>query len=164
MTYEQTGRPFISGSLLRHIDSHFSGRDEVFYARYMDDFIFFTRTRWHLRRAIRSLHDFFDLGGFDTHPDKTQIGKIEQGFDWLGIWYARDGPRIAPRAEQNHRERLARLYEQARYRKLSGTETEALVREYEARWRRWAVGILSNAQPPDDYVDLASSRGRGWIL
>nr|WP_154325406.1 reverse transcriptase domain-containing protein [Pantoea sp. 201603H] len=141
--------PLIGGSLLRHIDSHFGGRDEVFYARYMDDFIFFTRTRWHLRRAIRSLHDFFDLGGFDTHPDKTQIGRIEQGFDWLGIWYAREGPRIAPRAEQNHRERLARLYEQARYRRLSKAETDALVREYETRWNRWAVGILSYAWPPD---------------
>lgn len=136
--------PLVGGSLLRHIDSCFSGRDTLFYARYMDDFIIFTKTRWHLRKAIKTLHDFFDLGGFETHPDKTQVGRMEHGFDWLGIWYSRDGPRIAPRAMQNYRERIARLYEQAKHRRLSLTETEGLVREYEARWMNWASRHLGS--------------------
>jgi hypothetical protein len=90
--------PLIGGSVLRHVDNYFATREEIFYARYMDDFIFFTQTRWHLRKAIKRLHEFFDLGGLETHPDKTQLGKIEKGFDWLGIWYAPEGPRIAPRS------------------------------------------------------------------
>lgn len=105
----------------------------------MDDFIFFTKKRWHLRKAIKRLHEFFDLGGFETHPDKTQLGKIEHGFDWLGLWYAPEGPRIAPRAIENHRAHIARLYEQAYRRKLSKTETEIRGREYEARWMTWAI-------------------------
>lgn len=76
--------PLIGGSLLQHVDDYFAAREEMFYARYMDDFIFFTKTRWHLRKAIKSLHNFFGLGGFETHPDKTQLGKIDKGFDWLG--------------------------------------------------------------------------------
>lgn len=128
----------IGGSLLRHVDQYFATSEELFYARYMDDFIFFTKTRWHLRKAIKRQHEFFDVGGFETHPDKTQLGRIQNGFDWPGIWYVREGPRIAPRAEQNHRERIARLYEQARMRKLSKAETEWRVREYEARWMVWA--------------------------
>ncbi len=130
--------PLIGGSLLRHVDSYFGGRENLFYARYMDDFIIFTQTRWHLRKAIKRLYEFFDLGGFETHPDKTQLGRIDNGFDWLGIWYAPEGPRIAPRAIENHRERIARLYEQARLRKLSKAETDNRVREYETRWLSWA--------------------------
>ncbi|HIE1061100.1 TPA: reverse transcriptase domain-containing protein [Serratia marcescens] len=133
--------PLIGGSLLWHIDLYFAARAELFYARYMDDFILLAKTRWHLRKAVKSLHQYFDLGGFETHPDKTQLGKIEQGFDWLGIAYSPLGPRISPRALENHRERLARLYEQARYRRLSKTETDALVREYEARWVKWAAAL-----------------------
>lgn len=120
-------------------------REDLFYARYRDDFIIFTQAQWHLRKAIKRLHEFFDLGGFEAHPDKTQLGRIERGFDWLGVWYAPEGPRIAPRAIENHRERVARLYEQARYRKLSKTETELRVREYEAWWRTWAKYLLQNA-------------------
>ncbi|WP_024485529.1 reverse transcriptase domain-containing protein [Serratia fonticola] len=60
-------------------------REDLFYARYRDDFIIFTQTRWHLRKAIKRLHEFFDLGGFEAHPDKTQLGRIERGFDWLGV-------------------------------------------------------------------------------
>ncbi|WP_420284047.1 reverse transcriptase domain-containing protein [Serratia liquefaciens] len=130
--------PMIGGSLLRHVDSYFATREELFYARYMDDFIFFTKTRWYLRKTIKSLYEFFDLGGFETHPDKTQLGRMENGFDWLGVWYAPEGPRIAPRAIENHREHIARLYEQARLRKLSKAETDKRVREYESRWMNWA--------------------------
>jgi hypothetical protein len=135
--------PLIGGSLLRHVDHYFATREELFYARYMDDFIFFTKTSWHLRKAITSLHEFFDLGGFKAHPDKTQLGKIEKGFDRLGVWYSPLGPRIAPRALENHRARVARLYEQARYRGLSSTETEIRVREYEVRWMTWAERMLA---------------------
>lgn len=137
--------PLVGGSLLRHVDGHFASREDVFYARYMDDFIFFTKTRWHLRKAIKSLHEFFELGGFETHPDKTQLGRIGTGFDWLGIAYSQQGPRIAPRAVEHHRERIARLYEQARIRKLSSTETENRVREYQARWINWANRHLALA-------------------
>ncbi|MFQ0829260.1 reverse transcriptase domain-containing protein [Serratia fonticola] len=136
--------PLIGGSLLRHVDCYFATREEMFYARYMDDFIFFTKKRWHLRKAIKRLHEFFDVGGFETHPDKTQLGRIEHGFDWLGLWYAPEGPRIAPRAIENHRERIARLYEQARMRKLSKAETDLRVREYETRWMSWAKHLLNN--------------------
>lgn len=135
--------PLIGGSLLRHVDGYFGGREDLFYSLYMDDFIIFTQTRWHLRKAIARLHEFFDLGGVEAHPDKTQMGRMEHGFDWLGLWYAPEGPRIAPRAIENHRTRVARLYEQARHRRLTSAGAEVLVREYEARWITWAERMLA---------------------
>lgn len=135
--------PLIGGSLLRHLDGHFGLNKRIFYARYMDDFLFFTTTRWQLRRCVRELHDYFDTGGFQTHPDKTQTGKIEHGFDWLGLWYAPGGTRIADRAINNHRERRARLQEQARWRGLSEADTAERVRAYEHRWTLWAELLLA---------------------
>lgn len=53
----------------------------------MDEILLLTRPRWQLRRAIRQLAEFFDLSGFERHPEKTQTGRISHGFDWLGIWF-----------------------------------------------------------------------------
>ncbi|CAI1839940.1 Uncharacterised protein [Serratia quinivorans] len=109
----------------------------------MDDFLVFTRTRWQLRRCVKGLHEFFNLGGFETHPDKTQLGRIEQDFGWLGVQFSTAGITIAPRALENHRAQRVRLYEQARRQRLSLTEAEARVRAYEARWILWAEGMLN---------------------
>lgn len=136
--------PMIGASLLHHVDSYFNAQEGAFYVRYMDDFVVLTRTRWQLRRCVKRLHEFFNWGGFEAHPDKTQLGRIEHGFDWLGVWFTPTGTTIAPRALENHRARRARLYEQARRQKLSPTETELRVRTYETRWTIWAEGMLRN--------------------
>jgi len=79
--------PLIGGSLLHHRDSDFASlrTEDYFYVRYMDDFLLFTRTHWQLRRGISRLANYFNLSGFVRHPDKTQTGKIDRGFDWMGI-------------------------------------------------------------------------------
>lgn len=53
---------------------------------------------WLIRNAI----PFFNLTGFECHPDKAQPGKIPQGFDWPGVWFTDNGATgIAPRAKEN---------------------------------------------------------------
>lgn len=70
-------RPLIGAALLHHIDGDFASlnQEDNFYARYMGDFVLLTRTRWQLRRGIVRLADYFDAGGFERHPDKTQTGR-----------------------------------------------------------------------------------------
>ncbi|MBS1204912.1 MAG: transposase [Proteobacteria bacterium] len=63
--------------------------------RYMDDFLLLTRLRWQLRQGIARLAEYFDTGGFERHPDKTQTGRVCSGFDWLGIWFGSAGVSIA---------------------------------------------------------------------
>lgn len=142
--------PLLGASLLRHIDGYYRSLnpDEVFYVRYMDDFLLFTRTRWQLRRGVARLAEFFDLSGFERHPDKTQTGRIQHGFDWLGVWFGTNGATIAPRAVNNHRERRVRLYEQARRRGKSHEEATMRVRAYDARWNRWAEGMQAVGHMP----------------
>lgn len=134
--------PLMGAALLYHVDCHFALLEGIFYARYMDDFVLLTRTRWQLRRCVKQLHEFFNLGGFEAHRDKTQLGRIEHGFDWLGVWFTPTGTSIAPRALENHCAQRLRLYEQARRRGLSVTETAARVQAYEARWNIWAMQML----------------------
>ena len=134
--------PLIGAALLHHIDSYFAASDEVFYVRYMDDFLLLSPTRWGLRRAIARMQTFFNQSGFTCHPDKTQLGRREKGFDWLGIWFAPDGPTIAPRALQNHRDRCVRLYEQARLRGPSDQDASKRVQAYRTRWDNWANSFL----------------------
>lgn len=155
--------PLIGGTLLRHIDGYFESlpTENIYYARYMDDFLLFTRSRWHLRRQICILAEFFNCSGFERHPDKTQTGKITNGFDWLGIWFGADGPSIAPRALENHRERQMRLYEQVRRAGKTPAEIEMRMQMYEARWRKWADSILVAAGCNDrstEKNDKASAR------
>ncbi|WP_231748320.1 reverse transcriptase domain-containing protein [Burkholderia sp. ABCPW 14] len=142
--------PLIGGSLLHHIDGYYRSQSphELFYVRYMDDFLLLARSRWTLRRSIARLAEFFNFSGFERHPDKTQTGRLEKGFDWLGVWFGAEGPAISPRALNNHHERCLRLYEQARRRGASHFEAAARVQAYETRWKSWAHGLLRVCSPP----------------
>lgn len=107
--------PIIGASLLRHIDAAFTTDNEqqVFYARYMDDFLLLTDTRWRLRKVIAQLGCKLEQSGFERHPEKTQTGRIFRDFDWLGINFGAEGPALSPRALNHHHERRLRLLEQA---------------------------------------------------
>jgi RNA-directed DNA polymerase len=142
--------PLLGASLLHHVDAHFAGQESLFYVRYMDDFLLLTRTRWHLRKAIRELNTFFDWSGFEKHPEKTQMGRIERGFDWLGVWLQPGrAAAIAPRAHTNHRERRARLYERVRASGLPEAAVQARMRAYDERWTLWAERLLQWCNEPD---------------
>ena len=57
----------------------------------MDDILVLAPTRWKLRRAFGVVSDTLDALGLEKHPDKTFIGRIERGFDFLGYSFSR-GP------------------------------------------------------------------------
>jgi hypothetical protein len=135
--------PIIGASHLFHIDSYFSVQEGLFYSRYMDDFLILSRTRWKLRKAVKQLNIFFNLGGFEQHPDKTQLGRLSSGFDWLGVAFNDSGATgIAPRSRLKHQERSLRLYEQSRLKGLTDSESKNRVQAYVTRWDRWANSIL----------------------
>ncbi|EOC3345271.1 reverse transcriptase domain-containing protein [Escherichia coli] len=100
--------PLLGGSLLYHIDAEFNATEDIYYARYMDDFILLTRTRWRLRQSVVLLNEFLDWGGFKQHPDKTYIGKISRGMDWLGAQFDEHGATgVADRALRHHRDAVS---------------------------------------------------------
>lgn len=139
--------PQTGAILLWHMDRYFSGRHDLFYVRYMDDFLILTRKRWPLRRAIADLNHYLNLEGFTRHPDKTQTGRLSRGFDWCGVQFtAGQPPRISDRSLTKHRERCRRLDEQLRARGLPETEVAARVQAYRTRWEIWAGSMFNTAR------------------
>jgi RNA-directed DNA polymerase len=108
-------------------------RTGAYYVRYMDDILVLTKTRWQLRRAIRTLNQTFAELKVSQHPDKTFIGRIERGFDFLGYYFCRGPLRLAQRTLQNHATRLHRLYEQQKTAPAGAVRLD----EYVTRWKRW---------------------------
>ncbi|WP_231571942.1 reverse transcriptase domain-containing protein [Vibrio jasicida] len=148
--------PLLAAFHLYCVDEYFANHPHYDYVRYMDDFVILTKTRWQLRKAVATLNQFFNQFGFVQHPDKTFIGKIDKGFDWMGVWFNKQGAiTIAPRALQNHLITLARLYEQTR--NLPANEQVGRVSQYIKRWQQWASKLLDRTVTKDDYGKSPSS-------
>ena len=77
----------------------------------------------------------------EKHPEKTFIGKIERGFDFLGYRFSREGLAVAPKTVEQFVARLTRLYEQ----KKTAPDFEAALGDYVRRWCGWATGGVSGA-------------------
>ncbi len=76
----------------------------------------------------------------EKHPDKTFIGRIERGFDFLGYHFSRDGLTVAKATIQKFVERAARLYEQERV----GAGAPDALGMYVRRWKGWVKGGLKD--------------------
>ena len=79
------------------------------------------------------------------HPDKTFIGRIEKGFDWLGYHLSPAGLTVATPTLQNFVTRSLRFYEQ----QPREGDTSSRLGDYVRRWVRWATaGLPEGAQHP----------------
>ena len=76
--------------------------------------------------------------GLDKHPDKTLIGRIERGFDFLGYHFGPDGLCVALKTVEKFVERAIRLYEQERAER----DGSAALGMYVRRWNRGLKGEL----------------------
>ena len=101
----------------------------LFYARFMDDWVILSPTRWKLRRAIATVNGVLQGLKLLKHPDKTSIGTIARGFDFLGYHCSRAGLGVARKTVGNFLDNLARLYEQQACAERLG--------QYVQDWYRW---------------------------
>jgi hypothetical protein len=113
------------------------GRMGLFYVRFMDDWVILAPTRWKLWGAVRAVQELMGELMLELHPDKTFIGRIARGFDFLGYWFTPEGLGIATKTVERFAERVSQLYEQG--------AGENRIGEYVRRWWRWVrsgVGLL----------------------
>ena len=71
----------------------------------------------------------------EQHPDKTFIGRISRGFDFLGYAFMPAGLEVAPQTIERCVQRVSQLYEQG----VDMIHIGAYVR----RWKRWARSGLA---------------------
>ena len=127
--------PLIGAFFLSRLDEQFQ-HDGIFYVRYMDDILILASTRWKLRRAVKTLNETFTALKLVKHPNKTFIGRIEKGFDFLGYSISPNSLLPATRTLQQYCTHIDRLYEQGAH--------ESRIEQYRRRWRAWVKGGLSD--------------------
>lgn len=103
--------PLMAAFYLYELDEQFEGSG-LFYVRFMDDILILTPTRLKIRKAMALLRRILNGLRLDIHPDKTFIGRIKKGFDFLGYYFFDGVLRAAEKTVTKMKEIAARLYEQ----------------------------------------------------
>ncbi len=120
--------PFLGAVYLAPLDEAMAAAGVV-YSRFMDDWVILAPTRWKLRRAVRVVNEVLAELGLEKARDKTFVGRVERGFDFLGYRFGPDGVRVAEATVGRFAERVSRLYE----RGADGVR----IGEYARRWGAW---------------------------
>jgi RNA-directed DNA polymerase len=135
--------PVIAAYYLKALDEQMAGDPRYFYRRYMDDVIILAKTRWHLRKAVRTVNQHFHQLKVEQAPDKTFIGKISKGWDFLGYYFDGKQLTVAAKTVEKHVLYYRQLYEQLRNKKATSDEMALALGLYVKRWQRWAVAGLA---------------------
>jgi hypothetical protein len=122
--------PILSAVALLPLDRALT-RAGCFYARYVDDWIVLTKTRAQLRKMVRITNLVLAKLKQTKHPDKTFIGRIAKGFDFLGYHFNGLALRPAKITIQRAFDKILQLYE----RKASPNQER--LAGYLRRWNIW---------------------------
>ena len=131
--------PLIGAIFLHKVDTEME-RLGLFYIRFMDDVLVLAPTRWRLRAAVKTVNRLLGALDLEKHPDKTFMGRIERGFDFLGYHFTRARLSLATKTIQNFIEKASRLYEQESRAGFASTALEMYVK----RWVRWTMSDRLN--------------------
>jgi hypothetical protein len=104
--------------------------------------IVLAKTRWHLRKAVRTVNQHFHQLKVEQAPDKTFIGKISKGFDFLGYHFDGKQLTVAAKTVEKHVLHYRQLYEQLRKKKATSDEMALALGQYVKRWQRWVAAGL----------------------
>ncbi len=97
--------PMLGALYLEELDVGM-GKNSSFYIRYMDDIIVMAKNKWSFRRFIRKVNRTFDKLNLSKAEDKTFIGKIEKGFDFLGFHFHMEGMTISKKSVRKFAENI----------------------------------------------------------
>ena len=125
--------PILGAFFLTEIDEALE-RLGLFSIRYMDDILVLAPTRWKLRQAVRVVNQVLTALRLAKHSDKTFIGRVAKGFDFLGYHFSPDGLTIAKKTLANFVGRVRQLYEH----KLREVRAFSRLGAYV---RRWTTGV-----------------------
>ncbi len=131
--------PLMGALYLKQLDKRIA-ETGLFYCRFMDDWVILAPTRWKLRAAIRIVNETLAELKVEKHPDKTCIGRIARGFDFLGYTFSSAGLGIAPQTLGRCVERITQLYEQ----RADSVRMGVYVRHW-WRWVRAGVTVMPEA-------------------
>jgi RNA-directed DNA polymerase len=137
--------PVIAAYYLKGLDVQMEGDTRYFYRRFMDDVIVLAKTRWHLRKAVRTVNQHFHQLKVEQAPDKTFIGRIEKEFDFLGYRFGLPELGLAEKTITNavNIVRQPTLFIE-REQKQTAPKRAAMLDDYIIRWLRWVNAGLDD--------------------
>ena len=110
------------------------------YVRYMDDFVFFAKSKHQLRKIVKKVYAILKSLGLKLAEDKTYIGKLSKGFVFLGYEIFSYGIQVAKTSCQRMIVKL--------YRHYVLQASKARLEQYLKRWLQWAKsGVGSISEP-----------------
>ena len=89
---------------------------------------------------VRTVNQHFNQLKVEQAPDKSFIGRIEKGFDFLGYRFGLPALGGAKKMITNAVNKVRQLYEQ----KLAAPKRAAMLDDYITRWLRWVVAGLDD--------------------
>ena len=137
--------PFLAALYLLPLDKAFEGQD-YFYARFMDDWVIITPTRWKLRSAVKRVNIILNQQKLTKASNKTFIGRSQRGFDFLSYHFTPQSLTL-----QRRDARIYRLYEQG--------ADDNRVGESVSRWQRWAKAGLQERLTETDVFNSFPRQG-----
>jgi RNA-directed DNA polymerase len=129
--------PLLGAFFLGELDTRLEATG-LFFVRFMDDVIVLAPTRHKLRRAVKIVNETFDELALAKHPDKTFIGRVERGFDFLGYHLTPGRLTLSRATVERFDERAHRLYAHQRGKPPGFPRLGAYVR----RWQGWTTAGL----------------------
>lgn len=132
--------PLMAAFYLHELDELFE-QSGLFYVRFMDDILVLARTRWKIRKAMAMVRSVLSRLRLDIYPDKTFIGRIERGFDFLGYHFLEGRLSAARKTFARMTETAARLYEQKAH-----VDFPMRLGQYLTRWNAWFRGGLDGLE------------------
>jgi RNA-directed DNA polymerase len=130
--------PLLGAVALHRLDAAMQAIKGVFYVRFMDDWVVLCKTKHALKKIVRCTYQVLGQLKFDLHPDKTYIGKIDKGFDFLGYHFDLIDLSLAKATLDKAIARLQQLFEQ-------GASNTRLA-EYWRRFIQWAHAAVVLSQ------------------
>jgi hypothetical protein len=106
----------------------------------MDDTVMLALSHWKLRKAVRVVNQTLNGLQSEKHPEKTFIGKIERGLEFLGYYFRPGRLTIAQKTVERFVARAIQLYEQ----ELGETCASSRLGTYVQRWCRWVRAGVPN--------------------
>jgi hypothetical protein len=136
--------PVLAAYYLKGLDEQMAGDTRYFYRRFMDDIIVLAKTHWHLRKAVRTVNQHFNQLKIEQAPDKTFIGKISRGWDFLGYHFNGEHVTVAAKTVEKHVVHYRQLYEQLSMKKATSDEMALALGLYVKRWQQWVAAGLAD--------------------
>lgn len=127
--------PLMAALYFKPLDDEMKKRG--FYVRYMGDWLVMVKTKHQLRHVIKLTHQILSKLKLKMHPDKTYLGAMKKGFNFLGVHFGAQ-PEISKTSLEKHHVKIAQRYAQG--------ASEASIGKYVARWTSWCRSMLHSCE------------------